>query len=262
MSLNNIYLIKEGEPVRLGSYYYEATKESKNELFKTTHTEKATGQELNLGAYPVIKKNQVNKYLRENKSFMIKATIQAWDKEQKELCYSWDEKWDLYLSQTDILQMEESEEETEQRKGCKEFIKKYNFVTSRPLFLASVYELYLFKTWEEMTEQQQRKAQKLSAKLEENRPDWLQIGKADTIKAYEDRIKEGFVYCVFGVSPRTPVNNFIACCGVCRTEKSPGYKQAEKIKDIINSCCYDKNKISIYEVLTMLQKLNITIKRK
>lgn len=263
MTLNNIYLIKGGAPVRLGSYYYEPMQKGKNELFETNDKSKAVGYELNAGAFPLIKKNQFNKYLRENKSFLIKATVQAWDKEQKELIYSWDDKLDLYLSPADIITQEEKEEEREMRKGCKEYIKNIRFVLSRPLFLASAYDLLLFKTWEEIPQQwQHNNAKALKERLEENMDFWLKKGKLETIAQYEKKIKEGFVYSCFSVSSRFPSCEFVACCGVVREEKSPDYKQAERIKEEINKHIYKNNNLSIYEVLELLRFVNISIKRK
>lgn len=262
MTLNNIYLIKEGAAVRLGSYYYEPMQEGKNELFDTTDKAKAVGYELNARAYPTIKKSQFNKYLRENKSFLIKATVQAWDKEQKEPVNSWDQKMDLYLSAADIITQEESEEEREMRKGCKEYIKNIRFVLSRPLFLASAYNLILYKTWEEIPQQWQHNAKPLKERLEENKSFWLEKGKLETIAQYENKIKEGFVYSCFTVSSRFPSCEFIASCGVVREEKSPDYKQAEKIKEEINKHIYKSNNLSIYEVLELLRFVNISIKRK
>lgn len=262
MTLNNIYLIKNGESVRLGSYYYEPMQQGKNELFETSDKSKAVGYELNINAFPLIKKNQFNKYLRENKSFLFRATIQAWDKEQKERIYSYDEKLDLYLAASDIITQEESEEIREMRKGNKEYIKNICFVLSRPLFLASAYDLLLFKTWEEIPQQWQHNAKTLKERLEENKSFWLEKGKLETIAQYEKKIKEGFIYSCFTVSSRFPTCEFLACCGVVREEKDNDYKHAEKIKEEINKHIYKSNKLSIYEVLELLKFLNISIKRK
>ena len=262
MTLNNIYLIKEGAAVRLGSYYYEPMQEGKNELFNTSDKAKAVGYELNIGAFPLIKKNQFNKYLRENKSFLFKATFQAWDKEQKERIYSYDEKLDLYLSVSDIITQEEREEMQEVRKGNKEYIKKFYFVLSRPLFLASAYDSLLFKTWEEIPYQWQHNAKPLKERLEENKSYWLEKGKLEIITQHEKKIKEGFVYECFTVSSRFPSCEFVAGCGVVREEKSSDYKHAEKIKEEINKHIYKSNQLSIYEVLELLRFVNISIKRK
>lgn len=261
MTLNNIYLIKEGEPVRLGSYYYEPMQKGKNELLDTNDNSKAVGSELNLGAFPLIKNNQFNKYLRENKSFLFKATVQAWDKEQKERIYSYD-KLDLYLAASDIITQEEREEIREMRKGNKEHIKSIYFVLSRPLFLASAYDLLLFKTWEEIPQQWQHNAKPLKERLEENKSYWIEKGKLETIAQFEKKIKEGFFYSCFTVSSRFPSCDFLACCGVVREEKSNDYKHAEKIKEEMNKHIYKSNQLSIYEVLELLKCLNISIKRK
>lgn len=263
MTLNNIYLIKEGGQVaRLGSYYYEAQQEGKNDLFKTTKKEKAPEQELNAGVFPIIKKNQINKHLRENESFLFRATFQAWDKKQTECVYDWDDKYDLYLSSNDIIKIEEQEEQREMRRGCVEYLKNYYFILSRPLFLASAYDLYIYKTWEEIPQNLQKHTYEIAQKLEENRERWTEQNRADIIAQYEKRIAEGFKYYAFGISSRFPSCEFVACCGVCREEKSADYKHAEKIKEEINKHIYKNNALSIYEVLELLKFINISIKRK
>ena len=265
MTLNNIYLIKEGgEVARLGSYYYEAQQEGKNELFNTTTREKAVGQELNTSAdaFPLIKKNQVNKYLRENKSFLRPATFQAWDKEQKERVYNFDDKYDLFLSNEDIIKMDQHEESREMRRGCIEYIKNYYFVLSRPLFLASAYDVHIYKTWEEIPQHLQNHTHDLAQLLEENRQRWTEKGKQETIRKYEEKLKEGFKFSAFGVSSRFPCCEFVACCGVQREEKNQEYKNAERIQEEINKHIYKNNALSIYEVLELLKFVNVSIKRR
>lgn len=261
-TLNSIFIIKgHGIAFRLLSYYYEAEQESNNELFKTNEKQKAVGQELNINAFPIIKKNQINKYLREGKSFFIPATFQAWDKEQKERNTDPDDL-DLYLSEDDIKTMKEYETVSENKKGCKEFVKKYYFELTKNIFLASAYDLKLYKSDAEIPPQWLSHTHKLEEYLKENYSFWKEKGKEETIKAYEERIKEGFIYSSFQVTDRRPSSAFVACCGVQRVEKSKEYQHAEKIKDLLNSCVYTSNKLSIYEVLRILEKCNISKKRK
>ena len=263
--LNNLFIIKNGKPERLGSYYYEAIVETRNELFNSIDIDFDRYGELNI-IYPLIKANQRNKYLRENKSFFIKAIYKAWDKEQKETFDPWEKDYyDLYLCESDILSITQREEETETKKGCKEFSLNYDIKLTKPIFLAHAHVLKLYKSFEEIPENEKRFAKDLKMKHEELKQDskksFLMEKKKQVLEAYENKIKDGFSTYVF-TSEKQYTDHFSACCGYYRKETTPEYDRAEKIKEIINACAYGSNKLSIYEVLRILEKLEIKIKEK
>lgn len=83
------------------------------------------------------------------------------------------------------------------------------------------------------------------------------------IKLLEEKQKSGFDYLcfAFNVEKANAKKIYFSNC-ISKYEKSKEYLHAEKVQKILNSCCYSKDKLSINEVLKMLDICNITIKRK
>lgn len=266
--LNSIYLLQpnNAEPVRLLSYYYEGFGFGVNELFNTNDEERDRYAEIITDDVPLIKKNQITKYTRELKSFYIFATVAAWDKNQKEKIYfdSYSTAVDLYIAPQDIESITTREEtrESNEEKGKRETVLYYDVKLKKNIATVRPACLWLFKTWEDIPEYLQHHAHDLAQKLEENRATWAEIGKNHIAPIYEERIAQGFKFSAFGYDKPQKTAHIEGCAGVQRVEKTPEYKRIEKIRDILNSCCYSSNKLSMREVLKMCDKLNITIKRK
>lgn len=259
MELNNIYKINEkGEAIRLGCYYYEAIINTKNELFDNESQDADRYADINFDAFPIIKRNQITKYLRENKSFFIKAVHPAWN--DSESLYSWDNKIDLYLSAADIVAEETTETPHENKKGCTEYEKRTVFTLKKPLFIATGLEVKIYKNFEDIPAHLRTKAKSLEDNYKQNCEYWKE-NKPAILETYKKRLAEGWKLYTIAKSQPVQTCRFVAGFGYVRQEKTNEYKTAEKIKDIINSCVYDSNKLSIYEVLRIIEKLNITIKR-
>lgn len=263
--LNSIYLLGENgtTPTRLLTYYYQAKLKSKNELFNTEHEEISQYIELDFSCVPLIKKNQVNKFIRENKSFFIGATFAAWDKEQKNKVFN--DKFtlyvDLYISSVDIEYLTTFEEVRNYHEGETEYIKNYDIKLKKPIATGKTTDLILYKDFDSVPDYYLLHVKSLEEKKKEVLTKKCLKDMSEIISHYEKAIKEGFTLMCFQTSPKQEVFNIIGCCGVVRVEKSPEYKQKEKIKDIINSCLYSNKIISINEIERIMEKLNITVKR-
>lgn len=264
MALNFIFIISNGNAEKLPSYYYEFEQVGANELYDTTGAEKTIYFDLFFDCFPIIKKNQLNKYIKENKSFFIASTVHAYDNKSPIMNYENGSYYDLYISEKDIIKIEEREERQEMRKGCIDISKYYDIELAHPVALCSAYELRLYKDFGAVPEHLKRTAKDLKQKREEIEKEdkkYFKKNKADILKAYDEKIAQGFTVYTIGSGEKKPSAKVSAGCGVVRYEKSTDYLKAEKINKIINSCCYNSNQLSIYEVLKILEKLNITTKR-
>lgn len=264
--LNNIYLLQQGkEPERIKTYYYTGYVVGENELFNTKQEETDNYIEVIDNYFPLIKKNQFSKYVRENKSFLLLATFSAWDDKQQDriLQDKYCPKVDLYLSNIDIVSYDPYFETKEYHKGEKSFILHYDIKLRKPIATGKAHELRLYKDFESVPDFYQRTAQDLKKRYEELRPTKLNPTIKESVKAaYEQKLKEGYTIMSHQVSTEQEVTRIDACAGVQRVEKTQEFKHLEKIKDIINSCVYSSNKLSINEIERITEKLNITIKRK
>lgn len=264
MALNYIFIIKNGNAEKLPTYYYEFEQVGANELYDTTNTEKARYFDLLFDYFPIIKKNQLNKYIRENKTFFFASAVHAYDDKNPIMDYESGSYFDLYISESDIIKIEEREERQEMRTGCTDILKYYDIELLHPVALCSAYDLRLYKDFGAIPEHLKHTAKGLKQKREEiAREDkkYFKKNKADILKAYDEKIAQGFTVYTIGNGEKKPSAKLSAGCGVVRHEKSVDYLKAEKINKIINSCCYDSHQLNIYEVLKILEKLNITTKR-
>lgn len=264
--LNSIYLLqKNAEPVRLLSYYYEGYGKGTNELFNTNDESADKYAEIITDEIPLIKKNQIAKYKRELTSFYIFASFAAWDKEQKEkiIFDQYTPAVDLYIAPQDIESITTREERRESsgEPGKTETILYYDIKLKKNIATVRPACLWLFKKWEEIPQHLQNHASDLQQKLNENRNTWEEIGKTHIAPIYEQKIADGFKFSAFGYSQPQRTAHIEGCAGVQKVEKSNEYKHAEKILSVMNECCYSKNKLYISELLRMMKKLNITIKR-
>ena len=259
--LNSIYLLQQGkEPERIKTYYYTGYVVGENELFNSKQEETDDYMEIIDNYFPLIKKNQFSKYVRENKSFLLLATFSAWDDKQQDRIIQdkYCPKVDLYLSNEDIEKCDPYFEEREYHKGEKSFILHYDIKLRKPIATGKAHELRLYKDFESVPDFYQRTSQDLKKKYEELRPTIKESAKA----AYEKKIQEGYMIMSHQVSTEQEIARIDACAGVQRVEKSQDFKLLEKVRDIINSCVYSSNKLSINEIERITEKLNITIKRK
>ena len=265
MYLNNLFLIENGTFKRLETYIYNAQEETENELFKCKNYLFSNYGVLNVGIFPTIKKTQFNKYVREGKSFFIKAIYKNYDKEQKTLCDSWDNSLDLYLSKNDIKSIEELETFTEFTKGKKDIEKYYIIETLKPLFITKGTDLKIYKDFQDIPDNYKHTAEKLEEKKERLFTYWktTKPEKAENLKKhYNDAIKKGFVYSAFVPSSEKKSCIFKASCGVVRYEKDAEYLKAEKLTKEINSFLYQDHYITTSQMLNILSNYKITKRRK
>ena len=264
MELNNIFLIENGSCKRLKSYIYEAEEVTQNELFKEENKIFSRYAELNKAHFPIIKKNQVAKYMRENKSFLIKATYKAYDKEQKTFCDSWSNDYDIYLSKEDIKSIEEKERTFNQEQGKTAFEKYYIIELLKPLFYTKGSDLKLYKELSDIPEYSRHRAEQLKNKKQSMYDFWKarKPEKAEKLKkAYEEAIAQGYNFLCFVPSEKKESCIFTASCGFVRYETTKEYDQAEKLAKALNSFLYKDNTITTRQMLSILEHYNITKKR-
>jgi len=82
------------------------------------------------------------------------------------------------------------------------------------------------------------------------------------INLLEEKQKAGFDYIIFAYRVFEKTTNKIYFSNpVSREEKSKEYLHAEKVQKVLNDCVYKNNQLSIYEVLAILKKCNVSIKK-
>lgn len=264
MELNSIFLIENGKATRLQTYIYEAEETTQNDLYERDDHIFSSYAKLNKNAFDIIKKNQVNKYLRENKSFFIKATFKAYDREQKEPISSWDTCFDLYISKNDIKSIKEFEKSNEYQKGKRDIIKYYVIETKKPLFYAKGTDLKLFKAFLDIPEIYRCKAKELKNNWQDSYNFWKgkDNERAESIKkAHLKAIEKGFNFFAFIPSEEKESYVFTASCGVVRTEKTKEYLKIEKLTQEFNAFLYKDNRITTAQMENILKHYNITKKR-
>lgn len=254
MNLNSIFLIENGTCKRLESYNYEAEEITQDDLQKKEIKTFSRYAEINPEHFPTIKKNQVAKYIRENKSFLIKAIYKAYDKTQKTLCDSWDESLDLYLSKNDIKSIEERERPFKEHEGKTAFEKYYIIELLKPLFYTKGGDLKLFKDFFDIPDQIRGREKYLKDHVEDVYNFWKgkDLAKAEKLKkAYEEAMKEGFIYFAVVPSKKKESCVFTASCGFVRYETTKEYEKAEKLAKAFNQFLYRDSITTkqMYEIL-------------
>lgn len=263
--LNNIYIINENnekEPIKLGSYIYEVVFPYYNPLFEEERQERSSTFDLIFEEIPLIKNNQFNKYIRENKSFFILAKYRAWGKENEVMCNNdnFSSYFDLYLSKNDIIKKELQEERNALRTGEIDIIHTYYFELKKSIFCGRTLDLKLYKSMEESP----RNAGSMES-LETKRNNIQKTkchfyNKEKVLSAYDKKIEQGFRWLIFETSEIKYSNTFFASLGVVRTEKNQEILKIERLTKLMNEII-GENKLNKYDVINLVKKLNITRKR-
>lgn len=177
----------------------------------------------------------------------------------------------LYIPYNKVIDFAIKETRKEYQKGC--ISVSYDEILTFDNDIKVIYRDSFF-TWKKGTDainkEYKEEAENLAdaiAKARETKSLFdspkIKASKERLIQLYESKIKEGFDYicwCYHAVKKTT--NKIYFSMPTHHKEKSKEYQHAEKVLNVLNSCCYSNDKLSIYEVIKMLDKCNITIKRK
>ena len=174
----------------------------------------------------------------------------------------------LYLPQNKVVNLETKETRKEYQKGCVSisYDEIITFTDDIKILVADSVSYFAKKT--DSLKYRNEDIKEISeeiTKAKETKSFFAgnETKRARYIKLLEEKRKQGFDYLCFAYGVEQAITNKVYFSNpVSRYEKSNDYLHAEKVRDLLNTCCYSKDKLSIYEVLKMLEVCNITIKRK
>ena len=244
--IKKVFLLVDGSPKEISFYKSEVLYLSKNMLDEKYETK--------TDYYYFFK--DIKKVYRNNLETNLKKGFSCIVLDSKEEYYPYNNIYNLYLNNDIVESYEIIERKEEKEKGLIQV--SYDYLIKFKLdYLTALDSAFFFcKTDEEVFKITQN-LNNINT-IEET----IENAKTEKVKTFlEEKKRQGFKYRVFIYHAFRVKSNRLLLSGCVDHEiKDNFYKQVEKITEIMNKCLFSE-KIYPFQVIKMLNSLNISIKK-
>lgn len=238
--------------------------ESQSEKALNPYTTKAIYKTLNIYDEKVETSKDYFDFEIDNLKEVRKNHIEA--NKKRNICFICDKT--LYIPVCKVLNIETIETRKEYKKGCISISYDEIITFSEDIKIIVNDSVVYFAKKTDKCRYNNEDIKSISEELQKAKETKLLFAGSETkrekyIKLLEEKQKAGFDYLVFAYNvEKTTGEKVYFSNPVSKYEKSKEYIHAEKVQEALNKCIYKNNQLSIYEVLSILEKCNISIKRK